>query len=123
MRVGVRKCGQPEAREGGYEMSRGNYQIPFDKQGNQTDYSESRLFDKFVDNFEFEDELIVTGHGRGRSSAAFETTRKSNGKTASVFVEGLFALLSKMINGAICGRFTFSQKGCNYGCCLMKDSV
>lgn len=94
----------------------GNYQIPFDDEGNQLDYGNGYWRGtKFVDNFIFEDELTHESWGRGRSSITF-TFKRQNGKTVSVFASNLVEFIPHFENGKIKGCFTFVKKGQNYGC-------
>jgi hypothetical protein len=109
---------------------KGDYQIPFDKDGNQQDYPERQWYCKgdksyykypeWRDNVEFEDTLTLETYGRGRSSVTF-TMRRKNGKTVSVFVSDFCDMaksraFGEFDAGAITGRFTFCKKGANYGC-------
>lgn len=109
---------------------KGDYQIPFDQKGNQQDYPASwwkgsypnarKVGPNWVDNFEFDDTLTLIDYGRGRSSVTF-TMQKKDGKTVSVFVSDFcdMAKSSEFKAGVIAGRFTFTKKGCNYGCRLI----
>lgn len=95
----------------------GNYQIPFDDDGNQLDYNPNYSWNptNLVDNFIFEDELSYVSFGRGRSSITFSFVR-TNGKTVSVFASNLVEFIPHFVNGKIKGRFTFVKKGANFGC-------
>lgn len=94
----------------------GNYQIPFDDEGNQLDYGNGYFRGtNFVDNFIFEDTLEYEHFGRGRSSITF-TFKRQNGKTVSVFASNLVEFIPHFVDGKISGRFTFVKKGQNYGC-------
>ncbi len=101
----------------------GNYQIPFDEEGNQLDYHDRSGWkpSTLIDNFEFEDTLSLSQYGRGRSSVTFEMQRTS-GKTVSVFVSDFFdmAIDEHFAAGQISGRFTFTKRGQNYGCKLLE---
>lgn len=123
---------------------KGNYQIPFDRNGNQQDYpsewyvgtGEFKPYSwkdgeyevtraegpNWVDNFEFEDTLTLNGFGRGRSSVTFSMVR-SDGTTVSVFVSDFYdmAVAGAFKAGKIKGRFTFCKKGQNYGCRMVKQ--
>ena len=110
---------------------KGDYPIPFDKDGNQQDYPQRQWYckgdksfcadPKWVDNHEFSDTLTLVDYGRGRSSVTF-TMRRTNGKTVSVFVSDFceIAKSSAFCAGKITGRFTFTKKGANYGCKLVE---
>ena len=100
---------------------KGNYQIPFDENGNQMDYP-TWCGSEWKDNFEFEDTLTLNGFGRGRSSVTFSMVR-SDGTTVSVFVSDFYemAVAGAFKAGKIKGRFTFCKKGQNYGCRMVKQ--
>jgi len=102
----------------------GNYQVPFDENGNQLDYYEKRTWkpQKLVDNFVFEDELTLKDWGRGRSSITFNFIRLS-GQTVSVFASNLVEFIPYFIDGKISGLFTFVKKGQNYGCKYLGPSA
>lgn len=117
---------------------KGDYQIPFDKDGNQQDYPQSqfvndsrthggvrRVEPEWCDNFEFDDTLTLETYGRGRSSITF-TMRRTNGKTVSVFVSDFCDMaksraFGEFDAGKITGRFTFCKKGANYGCRMVES--
>lgn len=99
-------------------MAKGDYQVPFDADGNQQDYPGWRGTE-WRDNFEFEDFLAYKNYGRGRSSITF-TMERSNGGTVSVFVSDFDDMLPHMTFGKLHGRFTFVKKGQNYGCKLVE---
>ena len=106
-----------------------NYQIPFDKNGNQQDYPKSwyegvypnnkRIGPNFVENFEFNDTLTYRMYGKGRSAIGFEMVR-GNGTTVNMFVSDFHVAIPHMVSGRIKGRFTFIKKGQNYGCKLLE---
>jgi hypothetical protein len=112
---------------------KGDYPIPFDKDGNQQDYPTKQYYSngnrllsaepKWVDNHEFSDTLTLVDYGRGRSSVTF-TMRRTNGKTVSVFVSDFceMAKNAAFSAGQITGLFTFTKKGANYGCKLMEST-
>jgi hypothetical protein len=102
----------------------GNYQIPFDADGNQQDYAMNYHWSttKMVDNFIFEDTLEYEHFGRGRSSITF-TFKRQNGKTVSVFASNLVEFIPHFVDGKISGRFTFVKKGTNYGCKYLGPSA
>ena len=96
-------------------MSKGNYKIPFDRNGNQMDY-EGYGVGEMKDNFEFFDTLTFQSYGRGRSSVTFTMKRASTNTTVSMFVSDFADIVGKMNHGHITGTFTFTKKGQNYGC-------
>lgn len=91
----------------------GDYDIPFDKDGNQLDYP-GWNDPTWVANHEFTDTLTYVSYGRGRSSVTFEFARE-DGRTVSMFVTDLDSVLPIMANGKLTGRFTFTKRGQNYG--------
>jgi hypothetical protein len=98
-------------------MKKGEYDIPFDKNGNQLDYELCNT--TMIPNFVFEDELTLKTYGRGRSSVTFTLTR-TDGKTVSMFVSDFTEMVNHMVKGKIKGKFTFVKKGQNYGCKLIE---
>lgn len=93
---------------------KGQYDIPFDEDGNQMDYYYGWK-GTLRDNFEFEDTLKLVGYSKGRSSVGF-TFERSDGTTVNFFLSDFFAIAHKLVDGRITGRFTFVKKGQNYGC-------
>lgn len=99
----------------------GNYEIPFDSDGNQLHYPETywgKTF-HFRPNFEFQDTLTFTTYSRGRSAAYFYFKR-TDGTTVTVFMSDFCAMVPHLIDGRITGKFTFTKKGANYGCMLVE---
>lgn len=114
------------------------YDIPFDRDGNQQDYPQEwyvptgevkkAQYPPFPEypvtraegpiwkpNCEFDDTLTLVGYGRGRSSITFDFKR-TDGTKVSMFVSDFYEAVFKMAEGKITGRFTFIKKGQNYGC-------
>lgn len=103
-------------------MTKGSYKIPFNANGDQLDYEEWRAHE-MVDNFEFEDTLVFSGHyGRGRSSVTFTLMRMATSTLVSFFVSDFAALVPKMTNGRVTGKFTFTKRGQNYGCKMVEET-
>ena len=107
----------------------GDYQIPFDKNGNQVSYAGGG-YDvvrlpagvTMVPNFEFDDFLTYVGFERGRSAAHLVFFRNSNGCKVRMFLTDFDAVIRTLpiINGSVKGRWTFRKRGENYGCVLVK---
>lgn len=100
---------------------KGQYDIPFHVNGNQLDYpfwDEKQM--TWKPNHVFQDTLTLVTYGRGRSSVTFEMKRK-NGKTVSVFVSDFCDMIRAMNRGVVAGAFTFTKKGANYGCKMVKE--
>ena len=102
----------------------GSYDIPFDKKGNLLDYPIGMWLGSWKKNFEFRDVLTLTGFSRGRSSVKFDMKR-SNGRSVSFFVKDFcdLAMTHGILNGVVIGKFTFTKKGANYGCKLVKEII
>lgn len=94
----------------------GNYQIPFDKDGNlqhyPTDYPHFPT--TWKNNEEFEDTLTYLTYSRGRSAAILEFA-KSDGKKVHMFMKDFDQVVPYMSHGKITGKFTFCKRGMNYG--------
>lgn len=109
-------------------MSRGNYQIPFNKDGDQLHYADPRARGAqpytatWTDNHEFDATLKCEDYGRGRSAAYFELERVGEGKTVTMFLKDFMEALPHMHGGVVKGTFTFCKRGQNYGCRLVKSS-
>jgi hypothetical protein len=106
---------------------RGNYQIPFNANGDQLHYADRWLWQRglapFVDNHEFEATLALKTMHRGRSAAYFEFERVGEGKTVTVFMTDLMEMFPHIHGGLIRGRFTFCKRGANFGCRLVEGYV
>ncbi|SPA24561.1 hypothetical protein CBM2637_A150014 [Cupriavidus taiwanensis] len=113
-------------------MSKGNYQIPFDKDGNQQTYPESWYVGKYPDhkaagpdwrdNEPFADTLTYTGYSRGRSAANIEFTR-TDGTSVSFFMTDFHDVAPLMELGKLSGKFQFVKRGQNYGCQMIKEAT
>ncbi|WP_316207418.1 hypothetical protein [Bradyrhizobium sp. SZCCHNR3118] len=109
---------------------KGQYQIPFDKDGNQQHYAESWWVDlpngkyeragpEWRDNVPFQSTLTYVGFSRGRS-AAYLDFKRANGKLVTVFMKDFEAMVPHMIKGSVSGTFQFTKRGQNYGCQLVE---
>lgn len=100
----------------------GNYEIPFDKDGNQVSYKRHWVSYEDVDvpNFEFEDTLVLKDYAKGRSAVTISWVRESNGKEVTMFLSDFIPVAKVMCGGKIKGRFTFVKKGSNFGCTLLE---
>src|SRR5512139_3548707 len=104
---------------------KGQYQIPFDKKGNQLDYPGSYWHDgsylqnEWVDNFVFVDTLTYVTYTQVRSAIGF-TFKSASGVTVNVFISDFSEMLPFMKLGTIIGRFTFVKKGSSYGCTMVE---
>jgi hypothetical protein len=93
----------------------GDYQIPFDKDGNQMHYPESWRQPEWRDNTPFQDTLEYQSFNRGRSAAYF-LFKRANGTQVTVFLKEMSEMIPRMVNGKITGTFAFVKRGENYGC-------
>lgn len=92
---------------------KGQYQIPFDTKGNQLSYVDTYWGRDAImkDNYEFEDTLVYSGYGRGRSSVTMDFKSKTDEKNYSMFISDFDSVVSEMVNGEVKGKFTFVKKG------------
>jgi hypothetical protein len=106
-------------------MAKGNYEIPFDKKGNQLHYIDMwevrHNGASMYPNFEFDDTLEFIGFQRGRSAAYATFKRSTIGTEVTMFLRDLEDAMPFMAAGAIRGRFTFCKRGMNYGCKRIGD--
>ena len=108
---------------------KGDYQIPFDQDGNQQHYPEhwyvgewpngTREGPHWRDNVPFDDTLTFAGYTRGRSAAYFRFTCR-NGKHVYMFLTDLQDAIPHMLRGELCGTFQFIKRGQNYGVQLVQ---
>lgn len=102
-------------------MAKGNYQIPFDKNGNQMSYGDEWFSPTWKDNYEFKDRLEYYGYGRGRSSITMDFKSTTDGKRYSMFISDFDDIVCDLENGIIEGKFTFVKKGRNFGLKRIED--
>jgi hypothetical protein len=93
----------------------GNYEIPFDDEGNQLTYEWWYTKAK-TPNFIFEDTLEYKSYSKGRSAVEFKFERESSGKSVSFSISQAEALFPLMVKGKVSGRFSFVKRGQNYSC-------
>ena len=106
----------------------GEYQIPFDPEGNQLHFPDSWKAITWQDNFEFQGPIKVTEMRRGRSAAYFVVEMSPFVSPDPLAIQGwakgtmfmtdfLEAVLRNGANvgGLIPGLFTFVKRGQNYG--------
>jgi hypothetical protein len=106
----------------------GNYQIPFDEDGNQLHYPEVWVWKdgrrqevQWRDNVPFEAKLTYAGFSRGRSAAYLDFTDQ-NGKAITFFLKDFEKVIPHLIGGAVTGTFIFTKRGTNYGCQLIEPT-
>jgi hypothetical protein len=112
----------------------GNYQIPFDRDGNQQHWPDPEyewpegygagkprleVAPVWQDNSIFGDVLTFDGYSRGRSAAYFGFTRL-DGKKVTMFLAEFTEVVPHMVRGKIGGTFTFVKRGQNYGAKLVE---
>jgi hypothetical protein len=98
---------------------KGDYSIPFDKDGNQLHYPDWWSMDRdgpgdWRPNVAFDDTLTYSGYERGRSAAYFRFVR-ADGKGVTMFLTDFEEVVPKMVRGKVAGRWTFCKRGQNYG--------
>lgn len=99
--------------------------IPF-RDGNQLHYPERHysgsgfVEPEWVDNFEFDDELEITGIKRGRSAAYFILKSITTGKEYTMFMKDLMEFLQ---GTKLQSRWTFQKRGSNYGIRKANDNT
>jgi hypothetical protein len=96
---------------------KGNYQIPFDKDGNQLTYPEDfgrSAVAEWMDNVVFYDTLEFQRFLRGRSAAHCEFKRLS-GQKVIMFLRDFEDVIPEMFAGRIHARWTYCKRGQNYG--------
>ena len=106
---------------------RGDYPIPFDKNGNPQGYPQQwyegeypnakRAGPIWRDNIPFKATLEFTGYGRGRSSAVLKF-KDGNGIEYEMFLSSFDECARLMCYGKIEGTWWFVKKGQNYGVAL-----
>lgn len=110
---------------------KGDYQIPFDINGNPQHYPESwwdgaypnrvSVGPDWRENKPFVDTLTYSGYGRGRSSAVLCFTG-NNGTEYTMFLKDFDACALFMRGGQITGTWWFTKRGMNYGVQLKEPS-
>ena len=91
---------------------KGEYQIPFDKDGNQLHYPEWNC--EWHANTTFTAIMTYDGYSRGRS-AAYAHLRDEYGKRYTAFMCELDKLIPVLDYGSTAGVWTFEKRGQNYG--------
>jgi len=100
---------------------KGDYEIPFDRDGNQLHYPESwKIGLHWRKNEPFTDTLTYDTYSRGRSAAYFNFKR-SDGTELVMFMTDFEKVVPLMINGKVTGTFQFIKRGQNYGCTIAAD--
>lgn len=102
-------------------MAKGDYEIPFDLDGNQLSYPESWKGVVWRDNVPFDGTLVYAGYSRGRSSALIEFLNYADGKRVSMFMTDFDKAARRMTNGMLSGRFRYVKRGQNYGIQLVEE--
>lgn len=99
----------------------GNYQIPFDKDGNLLSYPYNPA--EWRDNYVFEETLEYRTYYRGRSSATIEFN-DSDGHRYEMFLSDFHNVMqAKGLDGKkVTGKWTFIKKGQNYGIKAVTDA-
>lgn len=103
-------------------MSKGNYQIPFDKDGNLLSYDDGWHTHEWRDNYTFEAAMLYGGYGRGRSSAVLYW-RDEAGHRYPMFMSDFDDMMEAVgiTYREVLGKWTFTKKGENYGLQYVKE--
>jgi len=108
--------------------------VPKDEFTNRTTKIDEVIYDGFlgagehsVDNFIFDDTIVLTGLSRGRSSvkANFRSDMLKTPTHYEMFIIDLFDIIkNKGIKkgGKIKGKFSFRKRGRNYGIYMIKEN-
>lgn len=120
-------CGKKLEQASAKLKKKGDYQIPFDEEGNPLHYPEGKI--TWRDNYVFPAVLEFSEFRRGRSAAyalftSKETTDEYDGKgflipkkskTYCVFLRDFQDIIPAMEFGLVDAEFTFVKRGMNYG--------
>lgn len=108
---------------------KGDYQIPFDRDGNQQHYPECWYVGEYPnhkakgpdwrDNVPFADTLTFVGYSRGRSAAYFHFKR-TDGTKVCMFLTDIDDAIQHLVRGELRGTFQFTKRGQNYGVQLVQ---
>lgn len=121
LKILVKAIKQVEAQK---KKAKSIVKVPF-RDGNQLHYPERRYTSKgfvepeWVENFEFEDELEITGIQRGRSAAYFTLRSVTTGKEYTMFMKDLMGFLQ---GTKLKAKWTFQKRGANFGIRKVKDN-
>lgn len=71
--------------------------------------------DEWRDVTEFDAELEVFDHWKGRSAVRVGVRNAANGEEYSMGFHAFFEVIKRLKNGKVKGRWTFRKQGANYG--------
>lgn len=96
---------------------KGQYPIPFDKDGNLLAYPTPFYLGEWRDNHVFEDTLKYIGYVRGQSAARLKWQSVNTGKTYEMFMDDFDYLMKRsgIEFDEVCAAWTFCKRGQNYG--------
>lgn len=107
----------------------GNYQIPFDKDGNPQTYPETWWVGEYPnhkatgpewrDNVDFYKVMTYDGFGRGRSSALLYF-KDDAGIRYPMFMKDFDECAKHLVEGKVAGLWRFVKRGQNYGLTQVK---
>jgi hypothetical protein len=102
-------------------MTKGQYKIPFDTDGNLMGYPEQWRDIVWRDNYQFDDVLKFDSYYRGRSAAGMFMVSTTTGSHYQMFLRDFEDLINTVIidHGVVSGRWTFTKRGANYGIMLV----
>lgn len=99
-------------------MTKGQYQIPFDKQGNLQEavYGWNRADVVWKDNYKFQDELMYNGYSRGNSSCHINFKSATDNREYHMTIGDFHECIMNNLfaDKRIKAEFTFAKRGTHY---------
>lgn len=99
-------------------MAKGQYQIPFDSNGDlmEASYGWNKHNIVWKDNYRFHDELEYTGYSHGRSSCHMQFKSTTDGRKYHMTIGDFHDSLVKklFVDNKIKAEFTFAKRGTHY---------
>lgn len=93
----------------------GQYQVPFDKNGNVLHYTDSHQGVSMRANHVFADELVISRIMSNCRSGGYVKMRSIiDSRTYPMFLSVFNSLVEKMDRGVLRGSFTFKKRGQNF---------
>lgn len=99
-----------------------DFEIPFDKDGNQLGYYDSFYAKELRKNEAFKASLRYVGYSRGRSSAKIVFMLAETDRRVEMFLTDFDAAVFHMVRGVVTGTFCYTKRGENYGVKLLEAS-
>ena len=100
-------------------MKKGDYQIPFDSNGDMLTYAGHGMMHgttvTWKDNFQWDDNLEYESYGKGMSAIHIYFRSLVSGKKYTMFMTDFHDIIKDMVTGRLSGTFTFQKRGMNFG--------